>query len=128
MTYDKNAFIAGIAVGRQLKGWATERINSSGEITLGMEVGAQVPIVLDYGLGLPTYGFDSSTISAWAYISTGEIHVDVGTITPPVYGFGAETIAYTIVETPPTRQLTTSIASPTLDGAMDATATLEVIR
>lgn len=126
MNYDKSAFIAGIAVGRQLKGWATERINSNGEVTAEMEVGAQRVIVLSSGLALPVAGFDP-VITAIGYVSTGEIEVDVGTITPPIFGFGAEVISYTIAKTPPTREDTLVVASPELDGAVTATATLEVI-
>lgn len=127
MNYDKNAFIAGIAVGRQLKGWATERINSNGEISLGMEVGAQTVIVLDSALALPVAGFDQ-TVTAVAVISTSRIEVDLGEIAPPVSGFGDEVITYTIAKTPPTREDSMVVASPTLDGSITATATLEVIR
>lgn len=128
MNYDKNAFIAGIAVGRQLKGWATERINSNGEISASMSTQGETVIVLNPRLVLPVSGFTEQVMTAFAYITTSEIDVDIGEISPPIAQFGTEQITLSIAkEITPTFEDSFTVANPTLDGTITASATLEVI-
>jgi len=125
VNYDKNAFVAGIAVGRQLKGWATERINSNGEVSANMSVESETIIVLNYGLALPVLNFASQSMTASAYLSKGEVKVDLGTIVPPVSGFGATPQMQIAQETMPTESMNITVLSPTLDGSISITADLE---
>lgn len=128
MNYDKNAFLAGIAVGRELKGWATERINSNGEITVAVSIGTDAEIVLDYSLTIPTAGY-SVGITPFAYISTGEHSADVGTLTPPITGFTTQTLTVSAdidASWQGDSLFSETVNNPVLSGTITATATLEV--
>ena len=129
MNYDKESFVAGITVGRQLKGWATERVNSSGEMVAEIAVNADTVIVLAESLAMPSSEFDESTMTAVAYISTSTIEVDLGTISPPVTSFGTESINLAIEEEiTPTRQISFAVNTHELTDVITASATMEVIQ
>ena len=129
VNYDKESFVAGITVGRQLKGWATERVNSSGEMVAEISVNADTVIVLAELLALSVASFEDSTLTAVAYISTSTIDVDLGTVSTPVTSFGTESIGVSIEkETTPTREISLAIATHELQGSITASATLEVIQ
>ena len=127
MNYDKESFVAGITVGRQLKGWATERINSNGELSATMAIGGGTVAVLNPALALTISGFTTQVLSAFAYISTGEIEVDIGTHAIPTNNFVANIGVSIEKQDVPTFADSITVLSPVLDGTITAHADLEVI-
>ena len=124
MNYDKSSFLSGVAVGRQLRGWGVERRSSGGEAAVALAVNAEPLRVLGV-LAPPASGFGASAPAVFAYLSTGEVQVDLGTLTLTALSagtLGAPTISRADA---PDRALSLSL-SASAGGTLQINALMEV--
>lgn len=129
MHYDKNSFIAGLAVGRQLKGWATTAYRNRDPgiaPTVAMTVLTRPDAILSAGLSVPHAGFGAQGIGVAAVLIPPAQEYDLGTLAPPHTGFGAARIGMQIVrESRPTIAVGCGLYAPSLGGTLTAHGEME---